>query len=136
MIYPWHFEIDYACSYGENTPFFTALAKHKLLGAKCKKCKLRYATPRLSCLECGSQCSWFELPKSGRIHSWTKCYFGGRAPFFLILVEFDQVDTFFMSRLKGVRDEKSVFIGMPVRARFSAEKPKHQITDVWFEQER
>ena len=65
---------------------------------------------------------WVELPREGRVHTYTTCHFGGEAflketPFTLILVEFDGVDTLFLSRLVGAEPEE-VMIGMPVRARF------------------
>lgn len=137
LVQPWHYEIDYIHSYGENSPFFVGLATKKLLGTECKKCRTRYATPRLSCMQCGGECGWFQLPKMGRIHSWTKCYFGSEAflnetPYFLVLVEFEGVDTLLLSRLRGVKEEKEVSVGMPVEAKF-VKKPKYSITDVWFE---
>jgi len=140
LVLPGHYEIDYIHSYGQDSPFFVGLAQKKILGTKCLKCKYRYATPRLSCMQCGGNCEWFELPKQGRIHSWTKCYFGSEAflketPYFLILVEFDGVNTLLLSRLKGVKDEKEVNINMEVEARF-LKKSKCQITDLWFEKRR
>jgi len=137
IVLPKHYEIDYIHSYGQDSPFFPGLARKKLLGTKCRKCGYKYATPRMSCMQCGSDCEWMEVPHEGRIHSWTKCYYGSEAfldetPYFLVLVEFDGMDTLFLSRLKGVKDEKKVQIGMPVKAVF-AKKPEYQITDVWFE---
>ncbi|MBI4971871.1 MAG: Zn-ribbon domain-containing OB-fold protein [Candidatus Omnitrophica bacterium] len=132
-----HDETDYIHSYGENSPFFAGLAHNEILGTRCRKCKTKFATPRLSCLQCGTDCNWFLLPKTGRIHSWTKCYFGGESflketPYFLILVEFKGVNSLLLSRLKGVKDEKHVEINMEVEAHFS-KKPKYEITDLWFE---
>lgn len=136
IVMPCHYEIDYIHSYGENSPFFAGLAKKQILGTRCKKCKTKFATPRLSCVQCGSECDWFRLPKRGRIHSWTKCYYGSEAflketPYFLILVEFPGVDTLLLSRLKGVKDEKDVVINMEVEADF-ARMPEYKITDLWF----
>ncbi len=51
--------------------------------------------------------------------------------FLLVLVEFDQVQTLFLSRLKGMA-QKEVHIGLPVRPRFST-TPTFKVTDVWFE---
>lgn len=140
IVLPSHYEIDYIHSYGENSPFFMGMAQRKILGTRCKQCGYKFATPRLSCMQCGGNCEWFELPKRGRIHSWTKCYFGSEAfleetPYFLILVEFKGVDTLLLSRLKGIKNEKEVNINMEVEAHF-AKKPKYQITDLWFEKGR
>lgn len=130
-----HYEIDYIHSYAQDSPFFFGLAKGKLLGSACAVCKYRYATPRGHCMTCGKPTSWFELPKQGRVHSFTDCYYGGEAflketPYTLALVEFDGVDTLFLSRLKNVKPGDTT-IGMAVRAEF-AKKPKMRVTDVWF----
>jgi len=86
-------------------------------------------------MECGAKTQWLELPLQGRVHTFTTCYFGGEAflkdtPFTLILVEFDGVDTLFMSRLIGVEPDETR-IGMPVRARF-VRNCKFRPTDVYF----
>lgn len=131
-----HYEIDYRHSYAQDSPFFTSLAKGKLLGSRCTQCGYTYATPRSHCMECGIATAWHELPLNGRVHTFTTCYYGGEAflketPFTLILVEFDGVDTLFLSRLKGLPPE-AVRIGLPVEARF-IKTPTFKVTDVWFE---
>jgi len=131
-----HYEIDYRHSYAEDSPFFAALAKGRLVGSRCTRCGYVFATPRSHCMECGAPTEWHELPLRGRIHTFTTCHYGGEAflketPFTLILVEFDGVNTLFLSRLKGC-DAESVQIGMPVEARF-AKTPSFKVTDVWFE---
>ena len=155
-----HYEIDYRHSYAEDSPFFVALTKGKLLGSRCTACGYTYATPRSHCMECGAPTSWHELPLAGRVHTYTTCHYGGElflkeTPFTLILVEFDGADTLFLSRLKGVptpthpsgapiappdamghegegQGGGGVYIGMPVVARF-AKTPSFKVTDVWFE---
>lgn len=102
-----HYEIDYIHSYAQDSPFFIGLASGKLLGSKCPKCGYAFATPRAHCMVCGAKTEWVELPKEGRVHTWTTCYFGSQAflketPFNLILVEFDAFDTLFLARLVGV----------------------------------
>jgi uncharacterized OB-fold protein len=130
-----HYEIDYMHSYAQDSPFFAALAKGKLLGSRCIQCGYTYATPRSHCMQCGSGTDWIQLPQEGRVHTYTTCYYGGEAflketPFTLILVEFEQVDTLFLSRLKNV-DTEGVSIGMPVKAQF-LKRPKFKVTDVYF----
>jgi uncharacterized OB-fold protein len=130
-----HYEIDYLHSYAQDSPFFAGLAKKKLLGSRCTGCGQTYATPRGHCMECGDKTEWFELPLHGRVHTFTTCYFGSEAflketPFTLILVEFDEVDTLFMSRLIGVEPD-AVQIGMQVHARF-LRNSKFMATDVYF----
>jgi uncharacterized OB-fold protein len=135
LIIKQHYEIDYIHSYAQDSPFFAGLAKKKLLGSRCPACGYTYATPRGHCMECGEKTEWFELPLHGRIHTFTTCYFGSEAflketPFTLVLVEFDGVDTLFMSRLIGVEPEGAQ-IGMPVHARF-LRNSKFMATDVYF----
>ena len=130
-----HYEIDYRHSYAQDSPFFAGLAKGRLLGSFCSKCRTTYATPRSHCYRCGGATEWRELPKEGKIHTYTTCYYGGEAflsetPFTLILVEFRGVDTLFLSRLVGAEKEE-IRIGMKVEARF-ARTPKFRVTDVYF----
>jgi len=130
-----HYEIDYLHSYAQDSPFFAGLANKKLMGSRCTACGYSYATPRSHCMECGLATEWFELPQKGRIHTFTTCHFGGEAflketPFTLILVEFDGIDTLFLSRLIGAGEDEAV-IGMPVKARF-LRNAKFKPTDVYF----
>lgn len=130
-----HYEIDYIHSYAQDSLFFTSLAKKKLMGSKCKKCGYVYATPRSHCMMCGAETEWYELPKEGRIHSFTTCYFGSEeflkeTPFHLVLVEFDGVNSLFMARLIGA-DAEDLYVGMPIRAKFRRNL-KISPTDVYF----
>jgi len=86
-------------------------------------------------MECGAKTEWFELPLKGKVHTFTTCFFGGEAflketPFTLILVEFDNVNTLFLSRLMGVEPD-NVRIGMEVKAKF-VRNCKFKPTDVYF----
>lgn len=131
-----HYEINYRHSYAQDSPFFEGLAQGRLLGSKCKRCNYVYATPRSHCYQCGDPTGWKDLPREGKVHTYTTCYYGGEAflhetPFTLVLVEFKGVDTLFLSRLKGVH-LNDVTIGMEVVARFEP-KPSYRVTDVWFE---
>ncbi len=130
-----HFEVDYIHSYKQDTPFFHGLAKRKLLGSHCGSCNYRYATPRSHCMYCGRNTEWFELPGEGRVHSWTVCYFAAQeflkeVPFTLVLVEFEGVDTLFLSRLVGVEREE-MKIGMNVKAKFRR-KATWSVRDIYF----
>ncbi|MGH7145971.1 MAG: Zn-ribbon domain-containing OB-fold protein [Planctomycetota bacterium] len=134
--FPYH--IDYIHSYGQDSPFFAGLTAKKLLGTCCRECGKKFATPRKSCLDCGSECDWIELPLEGRIHSFTVCHFGSEAflketPFILGLIEFAGVDSLFLTRLQGfdAAQPTLAWIGKKVKAKFKrlAEiKP----TDVYF----
>lgn len=130
-----HFEVDYVHSYKQDTPFFHGLQKRKLLGSLCPRCEYRYATPRVRCMYCGGATEWFELPPAGRVHSWTVCYFAAQeflkeVPFTLVLVEFEKVDTLFLSRLVGAA-RSEIRIGMKVKPRFRR-KATWSVRDVYF----
>ncbi len=135
IIMKWHYEIDYIHSYAQDSQFFSGLSKGRLLGSACTQCPMVFATPRAHCMNCGEKTLWIELPLSGRIHTFTTCYFGGEAflaetPFTLILVEFEGVNTLFLSRLIGVETD-SLQIGMPVKAQF-LRNSRFLSTDVYF----
>jgi hypothetical protein len=129
------YSINYIHSYAEDSDFFLGLAEGKLLGSKCTACGYLYATPRGHCMQCGEATKWVELPRRGKVHSWTTCHFGGEAflketPYNLCLVEFEGANSVLLARLKDCV-ESEIYIGMPVEARFDA-NPKYSITDVWF----
>ncbi len=129
------YRIDYIHSFGQDSPFFAGLTNRRLLGTRCRRCDYTYATPRLACMTCGGETDWVELPKRGRIHTFTTCSFGSEeflpeCPFHLILVEFDGVDTLFMARLLGA-PPGAIRVGMDVEARFRRHS-KLKPTDVYF----
>lgn len=135
LIIKHHYEIDYIHSYAQDSPFFAGLSQGKLLGSKCTKCGYKFATPRSHCMGCGAKTEWIELPKEGKVHTFTTCHFGSeeflnQTPFTLVLVEFEGVDTLFLSRIVGVEPE-NVTIGMPVKAQF-LRLSKFKPTDVYF----
>jgi hypothetical protein len=137
LVIHYPYSINYIHSYAEDSPFFLALAEGKLRGSKCsnKKCAFVYGTPRGHCMACGSPTNWVDLPKEGRVHSWTTCHFGSEAflketPYNLAMVEFEGVGSLLLVRLKDCT-ESDAYIGMPVEARFDPH-PKYSITDVWF----
>ena len=132
------YSIDYVHSYGQDSPWFAGLANKKLLGTKCQKCGYTFATPKLSCMECGGECDWVELPQEGKIHSFTVCHFGAEAflnetPFILGLIEFNGADTLLMTRLLGLDPEQPTldWVGKKVKAKF-VRKSQFKPTDVYF----
>ncbi len=130
-----HYEIDYIHSYAQDSEFFRALGKKKLMGSKCKKCGYTYGTPRGHCMMCGAETEWYQLPNEGRVHTFTTCFFGSEeflpeTPFNLIMVEFEGVNSLFMARLIGAELE-DLKIGMKVRAKFRRNL-RINPTDVYF----
>ena len=133
-----HYGINYIHSYGQDSPFFAALSNKILLGSRCMDCGYTFATPKASCMECGGDTEWIKLPDEGKIHCFTVCHFGSEeflkeCPFALILVEFERINTLFLSRLMGIDlDEASLdWIGMKVKPKFKR-NAKLKPTDVYF----
>ncbi len=132
------YQIDYLHSYGQDSPFFAGLANKRLLSTKCPKCGYTYGTPKFHCMMCGAECDWFELPQEARIHTFTVCHFGSQeflsqCPFILIQVEWDGVDTLFLSRLVGPDPNEATldWVGRKIRAKF-LRLSKFKPTDVYF----
>lgn len=132
------YAVDYIHSYGQDSPWFAGLANKKLLGTKCRACSYVFATPKLSCMECGAECDWIELPQKGKLHAFTVCHFGAEAflhetPFILGLVEFEGADTLLLTRVLGLNPEEADlgWIGMSLKARF-VRKSQFKPTDVYF----
>ncbi len=133
-----NYSIDYIHSFGQDSPFFAGLANGKLMGTRCNACSYTYATPKGHCMNCGNETEWIELPLQGRIHTFTVCEFGSEAflketPFILVLVEFDEADTLFLSRIVGLDPTKASldWVGMKIKAQFKRNS-KFKPTDVYF----
>ncbi len=132
------YTINYIHSYGQDSPWFAGLANKKLLGTKCKQCGYVFATPKLSCMECGGECDWIELPQEGMLHSFTVCHFGSEAfldqcPYILGLIEFKGADTLLLTRVIGPNPKEASldWVGRKLKAQFK-EKPEFKPTDVYF----
>ncbi|MDO8526719.1 MAG: Zn-ribbon domain-containing OB-fold protein [Deltaproteobacteria bacterium] len=132
------YSIDYIHSYGQDSPWFAGLSNKKLLGTKCTACGYVFATPKLSCMECGKECDWIELPQEGKIHSFTVCHFGAEAfldqcPFILGLIEFEGANTLLLTRLIGFDPQEAnlKWVGQKVKAKFRR-KSEFKPTDVYF----
>lgn len=60
--------------YGDNTTqkFYGFLKERKFMSTKCKKCDKVFFPPRKFCPHCfGEDVEWVELPKEGKIFSFT-----------------------------------------------------------------
>jgi uncharacterized OB-fold protein len=137
LVIDYPYSMRYIHSYAEDSPFFLGLANGELKGSRCtqKGFGLVFATPRSHCMVCGAPTAWLDLPKQGRVHSWTTCHFGSEAflketPYNLALIEFDGAGSLLMARLKECV-ESEIYVGMPVEARFDP-KPRYSIADIWF----
>jgi hypothetical protein len=133
---PYH--IEYLHSYGQDSPFFAGLSNRVQLGSRDPETGYIYATPRGHDMASGAETDWVILPETGIVHAFTVCYFGSeeflpQTPFALALIEYEGVDTLFLSRLVGVDpDEPTLdWIGMPVQARYRRNS-KLKPTDIFF----
>jgi len=132
------YAIEYNYSYGQDSPFFAALANKRFIVNREPETGYTYATPRGHCMYSGQETEWVEIEPEGKIHAFTVCHFGSEAflpecPFVLILVEFAECDTLFLGRLIGVDPDKAStdWIGMKVKGRF-LRNSKLKPTDVYF----
>lgn len=128
--------IEYRHSYGKTSPFFTNLAKGKIMATKCEHCNKTYLPPRNDCPECLRETKWVEISGKGQIHTFSTMYFAGEkflkdVPFYLAYVELEGVDTLFLTRIKTKNPEK-LKIGMKIKLK-TARDPEWRATDVWAE---
>ena len=133
---PYH--VEYLHSYGQDSPFFAGLTNKVLLGNRDPKSGYTYATPRGSDMYTGCETEWVQLPDEGKIHAFTVCHFGSEeflpeTPFVLAQIEFEGVNTLFLTRIIGLDpNEASLdWIGMKVKARY-LRNAKLKPTDVYF----
>ena len=132
------YTIDYIHSYGQDSPFFAGLASRTLLGCRDRESGYTYPNPRGHDMYTGEPTDWVQLPDRGNVHAFTVCHFGSEAflpetPFVLVLVEFEEADTLFLSRLVGVDPLAASldWIGMSIKARY-LRNSKFKPTDIYF----
>ncbi len=133
------YRITYLHSYGQDSPWFAAASNRRLLGTREPHSGYTYATPRGHDMASGNETDWIDIThRPARVHAFTVCHFGSEAflaetPFVLALIEFDGVDTLFLTRLMGVDPLQASldWIGSPVEPRF-VRNSKLQPTDVYF----
>ena len=132
------YQITYLHSYGQDSPFFAGLTNEVMLGARDPNTGYTYATPRGHDMYSGGETQWVVLPGQGKVHAFTVCHFGSEeflpdCPFVLALIEFEGVDTLFLTRLMGVDPAQASldWIGRPVKAEY-LRNSKLKPTDVYF----
>ena len=133
------YRITYLHSYGQDSPWFAAASNRHLLATREAESGYTYATPRGHDMYSGRPTEWIDISdRTARIHAFTVCHFGSEeflpeTPFVLALIEFDGVNTLFLTRLLGVDPLGASldWIGMAVRPRF-LRNSKLKPTDVYF----
>ncbi len=138
IVIKYPYSVEYNFSYGQDSPFFAALANRRFIVSREPVTGYTYATPPGHDMYTGKETEWVEIKPEGKIHAFTTCFFGSEAfldqtPFILILVEFEECDTLFLGRLVGVDpDEAAIdWIGKKVKGRF-LRNTKLKPTDIYF----
>ncbi len=133
------YSITYLHSYGQDSPWFAAASNKRLLATEDPVSGYAYATPRGHDMYSGRETTWIDVTdRRAEVHAFTVCYFGSEeflpeTPFVLALVEYEGVNTLFLTRLIGVDHTQASldWIGMEVRPRF-LRNSKLKPTDVYF----
>ena len=133
------YSITYLHSYGQDSPWFAGASNRRLLASRDPQSGYTYATPRGHDMYTGAETTWVDVTdRPATIHAFTVCQFGSEeflpeTPYVLVMIEYEGVDTLFLSRLMGVDpDDASIdWIGMEVRPRF-LRNSKLKPTDVYF----
>jgi uncharacterized OB-fold protein len=133
------YQITYLHSYGQDSPWFAAATNRKLLATRDADSGYTYATPRGHDMYSGQQTDWIDISdRPAKVHAFTVCHFGSEeflpeTPFVLALIEFEDVNTLFLTRLLGVDPDQATldWIGMSVEPRF-LRNSKLKPTDVYF----
>jgi uncharacterized OB-fold protein len=133
------YRITYLHSYGQDSPWFAAASNRRLLATREPQTGYAYATPRGHDMFSGKETEWIDITgRKAMIHAFTVCHFGSEeflpeTPFVLVLVEFEGVNTLFLTRLLGVDPMQASldWIGMEVKPRF-LRNSKLKPTDVYF----
>lgn len=133
------YKITYLHSYAQDSPWFAAASNKVLLTTQDPNSGYTYGTPRGHDMYSGDETVWIDITeREAKIHAFTVCHFGSEeflpeTPFVLALIEFDDVNTLFLSRILGVDPEEASldWIGMKVKPRF-LRNSKLKPTDVYF----
>jgi uncharacterized OB-fold protein len=133
------YSIPYLHSYAQDSPWFAAASNKMLLATRDPQSGYTYATPRGHDMYSGDETEWIDIgDHEAHVHAFTVCHFGSEeflaeTPFVLALIEYEGVDTLFLTRLMGVDPHEASldWIGMEVRPRF-LRNSKLKPTDVYF----
>jgi len=133
------YSITYLHSYGQDSPWFAGAANKRLLASQDPTSGYTYATPRGHDMMSGDETRWIDITdRPAHVHAFTVCHFGSEeflpeTPYVLAMIEFEDVDTLFLTRLMGVDPSEANlnWIGMAVEPRF-LRNSKLKPTDVYF----
>src|SRR4030067_1476928 len=107
------YQIPYLHSYGQDSPWFAAASNRRLLATRHAESGYTYATPRGHDMYSGEETVWIDIThRPARVPAFTVCHFGSEeflpeTPFVLALIEFENVNTLFLTRLVGGDPEQA-----------------------------
>ena len=107
------YSITYLHSYGQDSPWFAAASNRRLLASRDAESGYTYATPRGHDMYSGAETEWTDVTdRKATIHAFTVCQFGSEeflpeTPYVLAMIEYEGVDTLFLSRLMGIDPEQA-----------------------------
>lgn len=99
--------------------FVDLLTEGKVEGTICKNCGSRFFPPRADCAKClSNQMEWFEMPKKGRLETFTTAYyapfgFESDPPYSMGVVDFGEGLKLFARITKELKPE-DIKVGMDV----------------------
>jgi uncharacterized OB-fold protein len=133
------YSVTYLHSYGQDSPWFAGAANRRLLASQDTVSGYTYATPRGHDMSSGEPTQWIDITdRPAHVHAFTVCHFGSEeflpeTPYVLAMIEFEGVDTLFLTRLMGLDPSEASldWIGMAVAPRF-LRNSKLKPTDVYF----
>ncbi|MDF1595263.1 MAG: OB-fold domain-containing protein [Acidimicrobiia bacterium] len=133
------YSITYLHSYGQDSPWFAGASNKRLLASQDAESGYSYATPRGHDMYSGRETEWIDVTdRTATVHAFTVCYFGSEeflpdTPFVLALIEYEGVNTLFLTRLIGLDHTQASleWIGREVQPRF-LRNSKLKPTDVYF----
>jgi len=126
----------YHHSLGRVSKFFKGLIEGKLYGTRCPICGTVYCPPRAHCWnpDCRAQpTEWVELPKRGRVHTFSIMLFSADAfldqlPFILGYVQIDGAHTALPIQI--LAPPTHVWIGQEVKIKFRGER-RGELMDIY-----
>ena len=133
------YSITYLHSYGQDSPWFAGASNKKLLASQDPDSGYTYATPRGHDMYSGNETDWIDITdRAASVHAFTVCFFGSEeflpdTPFVLALIEYEGVNTLFLTRLIGLDHTQASldWIGKEVKPQF-LRNSKLKPTDVYF----
>lgn len=125
----------YKFNFTHFQPFFKKLKERKLVGLQCSSCNKVSFPPKLVCGNCLVKPDrWVDLRDTAQIATFSITYekdpiTGETLEKPVVCIRHDGSDTTYLAQLSPDVDFKDVYIGMPVKAKWS-EEPKGDISAI------